>query len=234
MSKVRKERRSWNGFNLEWLRVRISLEMKNRLLNGNQTATSLDRSDPYRLTTSLLDLAMSNGAKFIQASAKSLSLEDQRVKEIHACREDGVTIILPCDTLIIATGPWTGVLTNSLLENPIPVTSYAGHSIIIRPPNPTTPDCLFMTLNTQNASYHPEIFPRPTGEIYICGINQNLPLPADPVAAKPRSPDIQKLREIADVLFPQYTVEKEQLCFRPMTTHGDPFIGPVPGYKGIW
>lgn len=93
-----------------------------------------------------------------------------------------------------------------------------------------------MTLTTPNASYHPEIFPRPSGEIYICGVNENFPLPATPVAATPREPDIQKLKEIATALFPDndYSIGAEQLCFRPMTSHGDPFVGPVPDYEGLW
>jgi glycine/D-amino acid oxidase-like deaminating enzyme len=186
------------------------------------------------LTTSLLELAKSNGAQFIQAGATSLSLENKRVTQVHAKRGHGSPLSLPCDNLIITTGPWTGILTNKLLKNTIPITSYAGHSIIIRPSTQTTPDCLFMTLNTSNSSYNPEIFPRASGEIYICGINQDLPLPSTPTEATPRGPDIQKLKEIATALFPSYTIEKEQLCFRPMTAHGDPFIGGVPEYEGIW
>ena len=37
---------------------------------------------------------------------------------------------------------------------------------------------------------------------------------------------MESLKEIGDTVFPDYKIEKEQLCFRPMTEHGNSF-GPV-------
>jgi glycine/D-amino acid oxidase-like deaminating enzyme len=161
-------------------------------------------------------------------------MKDGMVMQVHAKRRDGSTLSIPCDNVVIAAGPWTGPLSEKLLPKRIPVTSYAGHSIIIRPSATLSADCLFMTLSTRKASYHPEIFPRPSGQLYLCGVNENLPLPPTPVDAIPRSKDISKLKDIADTLFSEYTLEKEQLCFRPMTQHGEPFVGPVPQVKGVY
>ena len=193
-----------------------------------------DDSDPYLFTTFLLGAAESKGVEFLQASATKLSIEDHRVRRVHVLGADGRTFFIPCDNVVLAAGPWTGPLSKSLLPNPIPISSYAGHSLVIRPSTPVTPDCLFMTLTTHKSSYHPEIFPRPTGEIYICGVNDNLPLPATPSAAVPRAKDLATVKEIADTIFPGYTIEKEQLCFRPMTAHGDPFVSRVPHVGGVF
>lgn len=148
---------------------------------------------------------------------------------------DGHTTILPCDTVVIAAGPWTGPLSKRLqLPIHIPVFSYAGHSLLVRPSARVTRECLFMTLTTPTASYHPEIFPRRSGEVYIAGINEDLTLPPDPLSAIPQKSEISKLVEIADTVFSQYIIEKEQLCFRPMTGHGDPYVCPVPGIEGVF
>jgi glycine/D-amino acid oxidase-like deaminating enzyme len=200
----------------------------------------VDGSDPYLLTMFLLEESKRSGAEFVQAAGSKLDIEDGSVKAVRAIRPDGTTFTIPCDNIVIAAGPWTGPLSKTLqLPKQIPVTSYAGHSIIIRPSSATTlgADCLFMTLNTRGGggnSYNPEIFPRTSGEIYICGVNENLSLSPTPVDAHPRSKDISKLKEIANTLFSEYTIEKEQLCFRPMTPHGEPFIGPVQGVKGVY
>ncbi len=182
----------------------------------------------------LVEEAGRRGAEFVQAEATKLDIKDGIVDRVHAKRLDGSTLEIPCDNVVIAAGPWTGPLSEKLLPKPIPVTSYAGHSIIIRPSTTLTADCLFMTLNTQKTSYHPEIFPRTSGELYICGVNENLPLSPTPVDAIPQPKDISKLKDIADTLFSEYTLEKEQLCFRPMTQHGEPFVGPVPQVKGVF
>jgi glycine/D-amino acid oxidase-like deaminating enzyme len=193
-------------------------------------------SDPYLLTTFLLGAAKSKGTEFLQAGATKLSIENNHVSQVHVVGADGTTFFISCDSVVLAAGPWTDPLSKSLLpDHHIPISSYAGHSLIIRPSTPVTADCLFMTLTTRKSSYHPEIFPRASGEIYICGVNDNLPLPATPTAANPRAKDIAKVKEIADAIFPAaYIIEKEQLCFRPMTAHGDPFVCRVPHVEGVF
>jgi glycine/D-amino acid oxidase-like deaminating enzyme len=203
-------------------------------------------SDPYLLTTFLVEKAIENGATLIQAKATQLTMSNNTISKVHAITSSGEQISLDCDALVIAAGPWTGELTRTFnLPNPIPITSYAGHSIVLRlsTPNDITSDerksvsdsCLFMSLSISRNSYHPEIFPRPNGQIYICGINSDLPLPSTPLLAQPIPTTISQLHSIADSLFGDtYVVEKEQVCFRPMTGHGEPFVGSVRGVNGVW
>src|SRR5205814_4262229 len=105
--------------------------------------------------------------------------------------------------------------------------SYAGHSVLLRPSSAVSADCLFLTLYTKN-SYRAEVVPRSSGDIYISGVNDTLVLPPTPDAALPQKSEIKKLKEIADAIFMDYTIVKEQLCFRPMTDHRKPFICPYP------
>src|SRR2546423_14029343 len=114
-------------------------------------------SDPYLLTMFLMGEAGRRGAEFVQAEGTKLDINDGIVHCVHAKRLDGSSLSIPCDSVVIAAGPWTGPLSEKLLPKPIPVTSYAGHSIIIRPSTTLTADCLFMTIYTRKTSYHPEI-----------------------------------------------------------------------------
>jgi glycine/D-amino acid oxidase-like deaminating enzyme len=173
------------------------------------------------------------GVDIIQAKATTLSIENDRVNKVHAIHADGTNLILDCDNLIIAAGPWTGALSKSLLPKPLPITSYAGHSILVKTTAPLTTHCLFITLDSQNSPYRAELFAKPNGRVYICGINDTRPLPKTPVDAIVGAEEIAKLKHIADVLLIDNMVEKEQLCFRPMTEDGEPFVGPTE-IKGVW
>jgi glycine/D-amino acid oxidase-like deaminating enzyme len=180
----------------------------------------------------LLDEAKTKGVRFLQGSASSLSLASGRVMEIDVAFGDETTLTLPCDNLVIAAGPWSGLLSE-LLPIPIPITSHAGHSVLLHTSPSVGADCIFMSLNTQVSSY-PQILPRRSGEVYIAGVNTSFVLPATPEDATPQKAEIDKLKEIADTVLLDYTIGKEQLCFRPMTKSGKPYICPFPGVNGVY
>jgi glycine/D-amino acid oxidase-like deaminating enzyme len=182
----------------------------------------------------LLERAQSKGVKFVRGRAESTSIAHGRVTGVCVAYEDGTVSSLACDNLVIAAGPWTGELSKRLLPTSIPVVGYAGHSIVVRPSAKVSADGVFMSLHSGELSCFPEIFPRPSGEIYIAGVNINIPLPSTPEGAIPQKPEIEKLKAIADAVLMDYTVEIEQLCFRPMTEDGIPFICPVPEIGGVY
>jgi glycine/D-amino acid oxidase-like deaminating enzyme len=199
---------------LSWIKPGV-IQTQNILSDKDATAQwyyfrvvdVIDCSDPYRLTSFLLEEAMSSGmVNFVQGSATSLFTdENNSVTQIHGARKDGTTLSLACDNVVIAAGAWTGPFSRYLLPKEIPISSYAGHSVVVTPSTSVTADCLFMTLDIRNSFYHPEIFARSCGEVYICGVNDALTLPPNPEAAVPRENDIQKLKEIADTILSAYT-----------------------------
>lgn len=190
-------------------------------------------SDPQQFTMFLLEAAISKGMTMVQGKASSISTENGRVTEIHIACTKGPILTLPCDRLLLAAGPWTGPLSDFLLPTHIPIEPYAGHSVILRPSAATSPHSLFVTLYGER-SYRAEVVPRSSGDIYISGINDTLPLPPTPDLAIPRKTEIDKLKEIADAVLTSYTVIKEQLGFRPMTKHGKPYICPYPEIDGVF
>jgi glycine/D-amino acid oxidase-like deaminating enzyme len=175
--------------------------------------------------------------EYLAATATSLSIENGSVTGIEVDCANAKNMTLHCDSLVIAAGPWSGPLSTPKfgLPKPITITSYAGHSVLLRPSIATTPDCLFMIVRTPlGSTYRVEIIPRSSGQIYISGINETLLLPPTPDAATPLKTEIAKLKEIADTILPDYSIEKEQLCFRPMTETGTPFICPYPEVNGVY
>jgi glycine/D-amino acid oxidase-like deaminating enzyme len=198
-----------------------------------QSHFSIIVSDPYLLTLSLLEQALSKGVIFKQGKLVSLATKNGRVSEIQMLCGDK-TISLQCDNFVLAAGPWSGQLAQTLLGASIPITPYAGHSIVLQPSIPTSADTLFAILHSQRSSYRAEVIPRSSGEIYISGINNDLDLPPTPSDAIPLESEIAKLKEVADMLFSDYVVKNEQLCFRPMTESGNPIICAYPKIDGVY
>src|SRR2546423_1382981 len=190
-------------------------------------------SDPYLFTLSLLEQAQLNGVVFKQGKVISLATQNGRVSEIQMLYGDR-TLSLQCDNFVLAAGPWSGQLAQTLLSASIPITPHAGHSIVLQPSIPPSADGLFAIIHSQHSSYRAEVIPRSSGEIYISGINNDLDLPPTPLEAMPLESEIAKLKEVADMLLSDYVIKKEQLCFRPMTEDGKPFICAYPKIEGVY
>ena len=75
-----------------------------------------------------------------------------------------------------------------------------------------------------------EVFPRPDGTTYICGISSMDPLPSNPAAVKPELGAIERLEAVCRRLFPsvrEAPILARQACFRPVTEDGVPLIGRI-------
>ena len=83
----------------------------------------------------------------------------------------------------------------------------------------------------------PEIFPRPGGEVYVCGMADPAPLAGlagrvdvseDACAVLARAAGRVSTRLAAARII------RRQACYRPVTDDGLPLIGPVPGVAGAF
>ena len=83
----------------------------------------------------------------------------------------------------------------------------------------------------------PELFPRPDGTTYVCGISSQEPLPIDPAEVAPEPGAIECLQAMCVAISPALASARilaEQACFRPVTSDGLPLIGAVPGMTGAY
>jgi glycine/D-amino acid oxidase-like deaminating enzyme len=113
--------------------------------------------DPYKFTNALAEKACKNGSKVIIDSCKALQRENGKITGVIL----GSGVILKCDKLIVALGPWSSLLKDCLK---VPNITYKrAHSIIM-----TTSNCIpAQVLFTQgdNNEMDPEIVPRPDGNL---------------------------------------------------------------------
>ena len=149
---------------------------------------------PYKLTTALMQSAMEKGTEVIQGEVQGIEWRDldpgcRTAKGEMSCHASpsssdvtGVFVdgqLIEADVLVLAMGPWSIKASEWL---PIPPTSAKKyHSIVVTPKQDMTPDVVFLNhITSKGRKVEPEIYPRPDGNVYICGEPQSVPLPEDP------------------------------------------------------
>lgn len=162
-----------------------------------------------------------------EGRARAVKLEDGR--EIEA------------DAVVLALGPWTSKL--ALLGSIFRVSGIKAHSIVLEPKDPEaiTPHALFLSYYPAHGGkpMDPEVYPRPTGEVYICGMSAEGEVPDDPEEIEPLPESIRVLKTVGSNVSSHLSegeavVKAEQACFLPCTDDGVPVIGEVPGVKGCY
>jgi glycine/D-amino acid oxidase-like deaminating enzyme len=90
---------------------------------------------------------------------------------------------------------------------------------------------------TDGRALEPEIFPRPDGEVYVCGMADPAPLPESPEGVTVSDEACAVLARAAgrvSTALAAARIERRQACYRPVTDDGLPLIGPVPGAAGAY
>ncbi|XP_023732438.1 putative oxidoreductase TDA3 [Lactuca sativa] len=191
---------------------------------------------PQLFTRTLIEKAVTDyGVEVVIGKVKSLETGEGKVRVVieGGGRIDG-------DAVVLALGPWTSKFT--LLSSVIRIHGVKAHSIVLEPKeaNAITPDALFLTYFPANGGQpmDPEIYPRPTGEVYVCGMSSEEEIPDDPEEIQPNMDSIGVLKRVAEMvsshLGGEARVKAEQACFLPSTDDGVPVIGEVPGMKGCF
>jgi glycine/D-amino acid oxidase-like deaminating enzyme len=189
--------------------------------------------DPAAFTRGMMDAAIERGARVQigRVSGLARSVDEQRVTGVVV---DGEVVL--GDAVVIAMGPWS-VLAAQWLPMPM-IYGLKGHSLVFRPPRPVSPHALFVECEAADGSVDsPEVFPRPDGTVYVCGLSSEAPLPADPAAVMPDPGAHERLRDMAQTFAPalaEAEVVAAQACFRPIARDRLPLIGRVRGLDGAY
>jgi glycine/D-amino acid oxidase-like deaminating enzyme len=184
---------------------------------------------PTQFTTALIEAARAHGATLRTAIVEDLVQRDGVARGV---RIDGE--MLDADAVVLAMGPWTGRLAARLR---LPrIGGLKGYSVTVEADVPA--HALFLDYRTADGRHlEPEIFPRPDGTVYVCGMRDHQPLPesAEGVQVSDAACDV-----LAGALFRVAAslagarVTRRQACYRPVTDDGLPLIGRVPGVKGAY
>src|SRR6267143_2684979 len=129
---------------------------------------------PARFTAALLDAAQAGGAKLHIGVVEDVARRDGAAAGVMTA--EGQT--LEGDAVVVAMGPWTGRMAGRL---PLPsVYGLKGYSVTLAAPD-VPAHALFVDYRTSDGrALEPEIFPRPEGEVYVCGMADPAPLPDSP------------------------------------------------------
>ncbi|KAI0350919.1 FAD dependent oxidoreductase [Trametes cingulata] len=190
---------------------------------------------PYLFTNSMLELAKERGVRFVQGKVTSVNV-DSSGSSRHV---SGVTYVplgadtaekLPATHVILAAGAWSPKIIPAL-----PISGTRAHSITITPKPGTriAPYVLFTEIafpsggRVQRVS--PEIYARPTDEVYCCGPGDDSPVPdtVDDVEVDQKACESirQHVASISQELR-EGEVDRRQACFLPVVSVGG---GPIVG-----
>jgi glycine/D-amino acid oxidase-like deaminating enzyme len=195
------------------------------------TARTTAQVHPQKFTRGMMEAAIAHGARVQTGEVTGLVRDAERVTGVLV---DGTPV--EADAVVIAMGPWSLLACRWL---PLPmVFGLKGHSVIVQSGEAASPHALFVECETPDGAVHaPEVFPRPDGTTYVCGLSGEAPLPLDPedvaTDAEAQATLNVMIRSFAPGLADAEVVSA-QACYRPVTRDGLPLMGAVPGVAGAY
>ena len=195
------------------------------------TPASTAQVHPKLFTQVLLDEAARRGAELVIGRVDGIHHDGGKVNSITVDRQR-----MNADAVVVAMGPWSALATAWL---PVPsVMGEKGASIVLEPSRPIGAHALFGEfVDAQGEHHSPEVFPRPDGQVYLCGAPERASLPENPSSIEPGQPAIDKLVTIANALssgLKAATLVQAQACYRPIVHDALPVMGRVDGIDGAY
>lgn len=191
---------------------------------------------PFLLTNALMKAALQKGATLtVGKVVNGVAVADgnQVTKVLF---NDGTS--LDADVVVIALGAWSSLARDFFpLCKTLPVIRGSrAHSIILEADVP--PEAMFLNFtDSSNRSKDSEIYPRPDGTVYVCGEDDDEPLPDDPKEVAARAGAGENLQNIAgevSSVLKAAKIKAKQACYLPCSPDGLPVIGRIPGYEGAF
>ena len=185
---------------------------------------------PARFTAALLDAARAHGCALRIGVVNDVLRRDGAV---HGVALDGETI--DADIVVLAMGSWTGRFAGPLRFPR--VLGLKGYSVTLKGAE-VPAHALFVDYRAADGrQLEPEIFPRPDGDVYVCGMADPAPLPDSPEDVEVNDAACDTLARAAgrvSTALAAARIDRRQACYRPVTDDGLPLIGRVLGMAGAY
>ncbi|CAN0064405.1 unnamed protein product [Scytosiphon promiscuus] len=226
-------------------------------LDGKASGSMMDSDTaqvtPLELTTKLMEAAEAKGAELRIATVSGVStspIEEEQEERGEGKRrvtsvtlEDGSEI--PCDRVIVAMGPWS-CLAEEWFDIPVPMQGIKSTSIVFKGSQQVADDPYALFCAEDRNGCHLEVYPRPNGEMYLCGLGGSdyvdpPRLKAGGDCDKPEviQPDPSRVTAATNSFKGMTSIGNEgptvtQACMRPCPPDGLPIMGEVPGVRGAY
>lgn len=206
---------------------------------GSSTTTA--QVHPRKLTEAFMARATALvGSRFLRGTVRGVQTNDSNADARVTAVELAGGDVLAADVVVIALGPWSQ-LAAAWLPLPMAVSAQKYHSAVLRPSTAAgvTAAALFTSVrrNTISAREEPEIYPRPHGEVYVCGCPEAAPLPPAPgqvTVHEDTCAHIQETCAAVSSCLRDAQVVVRQACYLPLTPDALPVMGAVPGVAGAF
>jgi glycine/D-amino acid oxidase-like deaminating enzyme len=160
----------------------------------------------------------------------------------------GESRTLPCDAFVVSNGPWA-CQAEDWFEGSVqlPMEGVKSTSIVWEPPRDGTAvdaTALFCGEDSRFGT-HLEVYPRPDGTVYICGIGGSDYVSKDALKGGAFREECEPNTSRVDAAVKAFTVMSKryessgklaatQACMRPCPPDGLPYMGRIPGYRGAY
>ena len=193
---------------------------------------------PFELCTKLMESAVDNGAELMIGSCEGVEKDGGRISHV---RVDGE--LVPCKAFVCTMGPWAA-LAQDWFDIPVPMTGIKSTSIVFKDAErEVEPFALFCGEDNRFGT-HLEVYPRNSGEVYLCGIGGSEYVDAEELRAGKYPPGEvhadPKRVEAATKSFSTMskrlggTPETVQACMRPCPPDAMPYMGKVQGFENAY
>uniref|UniRef100_A0A6T9DBC0 FAD dependent oxidoreductase domain-containing protein n=1 Tax=Noctiluca scintillans TaxID=2966 RepID=A0A6T9DBC0_NOCSC len=197
---------------------------------------------PHELCTKLVEAAVAGGASLRIGTVQGVRTEPAgagTLRELRGVVVDGE--VLPARKFVVTMGPWSA-LASQWFDLPVPMTGIKSTSVIFKAGD-VEPVALFCGEDDRFGT-HLEVYPRSSGEVYLCGVGGSEHVDGARLVAGEYPPgevhaDPARV-EAATAAFSTMsktlggTPETSQACMRPCTRDGIPLMGKVPHVKGAY
>lgn len=219
-------------------------------LNGHAQSSELDGAaaqvTPGELTDKLIKYAVSRGkTRVIQDTAVGyVGNNDGSVQGVKLANGG----ILEADKLVVTLGVWSGVVCEDWFGMPIPMQGIKSTSMVYNAIDEIKKEPYACFCDEDQFSCHLELYPRPDGSLYICGLGGSDYISGDrlreggdcynPEDVKADSSRVaaatSALNHMSKTFAEKYTPDITQACMRPCPSDALPVMSDIPGFKGAY
>jgi glycine/D-amino acid oxidase-like deaminating enzyme len=160
----------------------------------------------------------------------------------------GADLRLPCDAFVVSNGPWACQAEDWFPGSvQLPMEGVKSTSIVWEPPKDGAPVDATALFCGEDSRYgtHLEVYPRPDGTVYLCGIGGSDYVPRDALKrgafrdeCLPKPGRVDAATSAFTAMSRRYRdsgrLAVTQACMRPCPPDALPYMGRIPGHDGAY